>query len=136
MELPHSDPFTLTNAVSVLFGAFAVAFFTWLQGAIRTRADRRYKADETVTAERVKAEAEDRQNFRSQQQQFVDTLRKRAKESEDRVDELDHEREKLWATIRDLRIAIDLCEKKLQDNALTIRTLEGQVAALQRAGSA
>lgn len=132
MDIPPSDAFTLTNAGSVVFGAFAVAFFTWLQGVLRTHADHRYKTNEALTAEKAKAEAEDRQNFRNQQQQFVDTLWKRVKESEARVDELDREREKLWITIRDLRIAIELCENKLGENAVTIRALEGRISALQK----
>jgi predicted RNase H-like nuclease (RuvC/YqgF family) len=135
VDIPPSGSFTIANAGSIIFGAAAVAFFTWVQGVLRSRADRHYKVDDAVTAERIKADSEDRQTFRTQQQQFIDALRRRAQESEARVDELDREREKLWITIRDLRAAIELCEKKLGENEFTIRTLEWRVAALQNSAS-
>jgi sensor domain CHASE-containing protein len=130
MPAPN-EALTLPNVLYGFFGAGIAALFSWLaNSALKHTERRRARQDDTEAAE-IKAQVEDRQNFRLAQQQLIEGLRNRIKDSEDDLASLrKHFREMqiaLAETQGELRLArgrAEDCELLHKSDAMRISTLE------------
>lgn len=136
MQAPN-EAFTLSNVFQWIIGAGVAALFGFVSSWALKHTERLKARHDEADAAEIRAEVEDRHNFRLAQQSLIDTLRNRVKESEE-------DRANLWKLFREMQSAMantqdelklargraDDCELLHKSDALRISSLETENLAL------
>lgn len=113
MQAPN-EPLTLANVIYVAGGAGFAAICSWAANWALKRTERRLKRDDDVTAAQIKADAEERNNFRLAQHTLIESLRTRVADSE-------KDRDNIWNRFREMQVALSETQGKLNDCELLHR---------------